>query len=465
MVIKKDIAIIGGGPGGYAAALRCAQFGKRVILFEEDAVGGTCMNYGCIPTKSLLHQTQMARAVRTSRFLGGPVDWVGCDWARAQEEKKKAIDRLVRGIEFLLQRNGVELIRARAMLGDERRILVRSAGEENVYEAQKIILASGSRPAELSFLKTDGTAVVTSREALEFDAVPKSLLIVGAGAVGLEMGTIYSRMGTEVVVLEILATALPGCDREMGARLERTLRVQGLKVLTQMKIDESLRRGAKTILRGTCLKDRKPFELEAERILVAAGRRPNSDTIQDGPIVAVNRAGCVLVNNKLETSVPGIYAIGDLVGGKFLAHKASHEGLAAAANAVGGSETVDDRALPMAIFTEPEFASVGWTEEEARSRLSKVHIGTFSFQANARAVTLHSPEGLVKVVAGPDERIVGAHILGPSASELLAELVLAVRQGLKITDIAGAVHIHPTLSEAVMEAAMKAKGQAIHALN
>jgi dihydrolipoamide dehydrogenase len=466
MNVKKDIAIIGGGPGGYVAAIRAAQLKKRVVLFERDAVGGTCMNYGCIPTKHLLHQTKVFQEVASSKTLTGLRTEVKLDWAKAQEDKRKVVQRLVKGTEFLLQRNGVEVVKASARLRNDRQVVVSGPAGDVVYEADRVILATGSRAAELPFLRVDGKAVVTSTEALEFSAVPKKMLVVGAGAIGIEMGTIYSRLGTEVRILEILPAALPGCDREMGIRLERVLRLQGVTVLTEMKIERCEREAGRVVLAGTSLKDGTPFVFDADVVLLAAGRRANSEAAFEGtPFVLLTKSGCVDVNDKLETNVPHVYAIGDLIGGKLLAHKASHEGLAAAGNAAGGNEVVDHQALPMAVFTDPEFASVGWTEEEARQRTDCVRTGVFSFQANGRALTMDSPEGQVKIVAGAGDRILGAHILGPGASDLIAELTLAMHKGLTVRDVASSVHIHPTLGEAVMEAALKVRGEAIHVLN
>jgi len=462
---KRDVIIIGGGPGGYVAAIRAGQLKKKVLLIEEDRVGGTCMNYGCIPTKYLLHQTKVLREVQTDKILTGPKDQVGCDWAKAQEMKQKVVDRLVKGVEFLLPKYGVELMKGRAVLRSDRQVKVLSAEGETVHEAKKIVLASGSRSAELSFLKADGRNVVTSREALEWTVLPKSLLVVGAGAIGLEMATIYSRLGVPTVVLEMMPTVLPGSDKEMCARLERILKQQGIRVLTRMRIESANVQEGFVKLSGTCMRDQKPFAFEAEKVLLAVGRKPNSDTIQDGqPVVPYGRGGFIEVNPSLETSVPGVYAIGDLVGGKLLAHKASHEGLAVAENIAGGREKADDRAMPMAVFTDPEFASVGLTEEEAKDRGIAYRIGTFSLQASGRALTMDSPEGLVKVIAGPGGEVIGGHIVGPGASDWIAELTLAITRGLKLADVIATVHIHPTLSESVMEAALKAEGRPLSAL-
>ena len=468
MDIKKDIAVIGGGPGGYVAALRAAQLGKSVVLFEKEEIGGTCMNVGCIPTKHLLHQTKILRELRTVKTLDGPTAQVTLNWARVQDEKRKVVERLVRGVEFLLRNNKIEVVRGTALLRDERRVIVRDeAGDETIYEAGAIILAHGSRPAELPFLKFDGRSVLSSTDALSLAEPPGSLVVIGAGAIGLEMGTIYSRLGTDVTVLEILSSALPGCDKEIGQRFEFVLKKQGLKVLTQCRI-ESCDRAAdgRLILKGTNLKINAPFEYTAEKVLMAAGRRPNSENISEGaPLVAVDRKGFVQVNERLETNVRGVYAVGDLIGGKLLAHKASHEGIAAAENACGLRGRINDRALPMAVFTDPEFASIGLTEEEARAEAREIRTGTFSFQANGRALTMDSPDGLVKIIADKDDRILGAHILGACGSDLIAEITLAMTKGLTISDIAASIHIHPTLSEAVMEAALKVESRAIHCLN
>ncbi|MBM3310131.1 MAG: dihydrolipoyl dehydrogenase [Candidatus Aminicenantes bacterium] len=467
MGVKADVVVVGGGPGGYVAAIRAAQLGKRVVLVEREAVGGTCMNWGCIPTKYLLHQTKLLRDIKSSKVLDGPASEVRLDWARVQAEKQRVVDRLVRGVEFLLERHGVEVMKGTGVLRGERLVAVRaSGGEERTVEAGRVILATGSRPADLPGLEFDGRRVLSSTDALGLIEIPRSLVVVGAGAIGLEMGTIFSRLGTEVTILEILPGLLPGSDRDLAQRLELLLRRQGLKIQTEMRIENAEVGQEGVVLRGTCLKTKAPFGLRAEKVLLAAGRKPNAESLADGPVVLVlGRGGAVEVDGKLETSVPGVFAIGDLIGGKLLAHKASHEGIAAAEFAAGVTGRFDGRVVPMAVFTDPEFASVGWTENEAREREGRVRVGTFSFQANGRALTIDSPDGLVKVIAGRDDRLLGVHILGPGASDLLAEATLAMSRGLPAAALAETIHIHPTLSEAVMEAAGRAEGRAVHALN
>ena len=463
---KYDLAIIGGGPGGYVAAIRAAQLKKRVVLVEKDRIGGTCMNYGCIPAKYLLHQTKIYRELKENKNIEGPLENIKCNWTRVQKEKNKIVERLVKGIEFLLRKNGIEIVKGEGFIKSEKQIAVKTEGGDQILESDKIILATGSRPAALPFLEPNGKEVVTSREALEFDSIPTKMLVVGAGAVGIEMGSIYQRLGSDVSVLEIMPTILPGSDREMVVRLERILKQQGLKIHNQMRIEESNIKEGRVSLKGTDLKTQSAFEFEAEKVLLAAGRKPNTEGLTGKDLkLLLDKQGFVKVNNLLETSIPGIYAIGDMIGGYLLAHKASHEGMIAAENASGLKAEMNYKALPLAVYTEPEFSSVGLTEEESKKRGIKIQVGLFSLQANGRALTTGSQEGMVKIIADEKDEIIGAHILAANASEFISEISLAMKRGLKIQDVSSSIHIHPTLSEGVMEAALKVKNQAIHVLN
>ena len=463
---KWDLTILGGGPGGYVAAIRAAQLKKRVVLVEKDRIGGTCMNYGCIPAKYLLHQTKIYKELKENKNIVGPLEKIKCNWTKVQEEKNKIVERLVKGIEFLMRKNGIEIIKGEGFVKNEKQIAVKTEGGEKILESEKIILGTGSRPATLPFLEPNGKEVVTSREALEFEDIPKSMLIVGAGAVGLEMGTIYQRLGSDVSILEIMPSILPGSDEEMATRLERILKEQGLKIHTQMRLEESSAIEGTVSLKGTNLKTQSAFELEAEKVLLAVGRMPNTEGLTGKDLkLVLDAQGFVKVNPQMETSIPGIYAIGDMIGGYLLAHKASHEGIIAAENASGLKEEMSYKALPLAVYTEPEFSSVGLTEEEAKKRGIKIQVGLFTLQANGRALTLGRQEGRVKIIADENDEIIGAHILAPNSSEFISEISLALKRGLKIQDVSSSIHIHPTLSEAVMEAAMKAKNQAIHVLN
>ena len=466
MAEKRDIVIIGGGPGGYLAAMRAAQLKKSVTLIDQDRVGGTCINYGCIPTKYLLHQTKILKEVAGTKTLEGPVGDIRLNWNKVQEGRQGVVDKLVNGIVFLLEKGKVEIVKAPARLRADRSVVVQTPEGERVFEAEKVIVATGSLAASLPFLKADGRTVITSTEALELPEVPKSLLVIGAGAIGLEMGSIYKRLGTDVTVLEIMPQVLPGADRESVTRLERVFKKQGLKVFTEMRIDEAVVDEGGVTLKGLCLKNNVPFEYRAERVLLSAGRKPNTEDLFDGePFLEMDR-GFIKVGPSLETNVVGVYAIGDVIGGKLLAHKAYHDALVAADNAAGlPSRTVDYRALPMAVFTEPEFASVGLAQEEAVAKGIKVQVGVFPLQASGRALTMDAADGMVKVMADESDRVIGAHVVAPGASDMIPVLTMAVAKGMTLGELDSIIYIHPTLSEAIGEAALRAKNKALHILN
>ncbi len=465
MLETRDIVIIGGGPGGYLAAMRAAQLKKTVTLIEQDRVGGTCINYGCIPTKYLLHQTKVLKEIGGTRTLEGPVGEVRLNWAKVQQGRQAVVDQLVKGLVFLLEKGRVEIVRAPARLRADRSVVVRTAEGERRIEAGRVIVAAGSRAAGLPFLEADGATVITSTEALTLAEVPKSLLVIGAGAIGLEMGSIYRRLGTDVTVLEILPQILPGSDREAVTRLERALKKQGLKIFTEMRIDEAAVADGGVALKGAGLKTNAPFEFKAEKALLSAGRRPNTADLFDGqPFLDLDR-GFIKVNASLETSVPGIYAIGDVIGGRLLAHKAYHDAVVAVENAAGMSRTVDYAALPAAVFTEPEFASVGLTQEEAAAKGIRVKSGVFPLQASGRAMTMEATDGLVKVLADGSDKVIGAHVVSPGASDLIPVLTMAVAKGMTLGELDRIIYIHPTLSETIGEAALKANNEALHILN
>ncbi len=461
-----DIAIIGAGPGGYVAAIRAAQLKKKVLLVEKNKLGGTCTNLGCIPTKFLLQQTKKFIEAKKNKNLEGPINEIKCNWQKVQAEKMRKVEQLVKGIDFLLKKNGVDFIRGEASLSAGKKIIIQDKKEEKGIKAKKIILATGSRPADLPFLKRDGDKILNSTDALDLIEIPRRLLVVGAGAIGLEIGTIFQRLGTEVTILEILPQILPGSDKEICNRLERVLKRKGMKIYTRMKIKEVVKNKNQVFLKGICLKDNTVFEYGADKVLLAVGRIPATEICKNNSMgFLFDKDGFVKVDACLETNVPGFFAIGDLIGGKLFAHKAYHEGIVAVENAFGAKKNVSNKALPLAVFTEPEFSSVGLTEQEAKKKNGKVKKGVFSLQANGRALTLGSQEGMVKVIADEDNRIVGAHILAPNASELIPEMTMAVEKKLILQDIASLIHIHPTLSEALKEAAMNAENKAIHNLS
>ncbi len=465
MTDKRDLVIIGGGPGGYLAAMRAAQLGKSVTLVEQDRVGGTCINYGCIPTKYLLHQTKVLKELAGMKTLEGPAGEVRLNWAKVQQGRQAVVDQLVKGLVFLLEKGKVEIVKAPARLRADRTVVAATAAGERVFAADKVIVATGSRPADLPFLKADGRTVLTSTEALALPDVPRSLLVVGAGAIGLEMGSIYRRLGADVTVLEILPQILPGSDKEAVTRLERALKKQGLKILTEARIEAAEVAETGAVLKGVVLKTSASFEYRAEKVLLSAGRRPNTADLFEGPPFLDMDRGFIKVDARLATSLAGVYAIGDVIGGKLLAHKAYHDALVAVENAAGGSRTADDAALPAAVFTEPEFASVGLTQEEAAAKGLPVRSGVFPLQASGRAMTMEATDGLVKVLADGSGKVVGAHVVAPAASDMIPVLTMAVARGMTLQDLDAIIYIHPTLSETIGEAALKADNKALHILN
>ncbi len=465
MTDKRDLVIIGGGPGGYLAAMRAAQLGKSVTLVEQDRVGGTCINYGCIPTKYLLHQTKVLKELAGMKTLEGPAGEVRLNWAKVQQGRQAVVDQLVKGLVFLLEKGKVEIVKAPARLRADRTVVAATAAGERVFAADKVIVATGSRPADLPFLKADGRTVLTSTEALALPDVPRSLLVVGAGAIGLEMGSIYRRLGADVTVLEILPQILPGSDKEAVTRLERALKKQGLKILTEARIEAAEVAETGAVLKGVGLKTNAPFEYRAEKVLLSAGRRPNTADLFEGPPFLDMDRGFIKVDARLATSLAGVYAIGDVIGGKLLAHKAYHDALVAVENTAGGSRTADDAALPAAVFTEPEFASVGLTQEEAAAKGLPVRSGVFPLQASGRAMTMEATDGLVKVLADGSGKVVGAHVVAPAASDMIPVLTMAVARGMTLQDLDAIIYIHPTLSETIGEAALKADNKALHILN
>lgn len=465
MADQRDIVIVGGGPGGYLAAMRGAQLKKRITLVEADRIGGTCINYGCIPTKYLLHQTKILKEVAGTKTLEGPVGEVRLNWPKVQQGRQTVVDQLVKGLVFLLEKGKVEIVKGTARLAADRTVVVRTAEGERTLAADKIIVAPGSRAASLPFLKPDGRTVITSTEALTLPEIPKSLLVIGAGAVGLEMGVVYRRLGTDVTVLEILPQILPGSDKESVTRLERALKKQGLKIMTEMRIEAAEVADGEVTLRGVGLKTNAPFEYKAEKVLLSAGRKPNTaDLFVGEPFLEMDR-GFIKVNPALETNVPGIYAIGDVIGGKLLAHKAYHDAIVAVENASGMSRTVDYAALPASVFTEPEFATVGLTQEEAVAKGITVKSGVFPLQASGRAMTMDATDGLIKVLADESDKVIGAHVVAPGASEMMPVLTMAVARGLTLKELDRIIYIHPSLSEAIGEAALKANSEALHILN
>lgn len=456
-----DVAVIGGGPGGYVAAIRAAQLGARVALIEKSQLGGTCLNVGCIPTKAVISSVAMYREMQNARAYGLVAEKVGFDLEGIVGGAKAVVKQLVSGVAVLLRKNKIAHIRGTASFVDAATVRVQGETEQTV-KARNFIIATGSVPARPPIEGLDAfPAVWTSDNAVFADRIPEKLLVVGAGAVGLEFAYIFNGLGAKVTVVEMMSQILPAADAEATAELAKHLRKQGITIrtgATLTKVDVADGQG-----RATVKSVEGEEALEADVILLAAGRRPSTDGLNLEAVGVKTERSRVVVDQHYRTSVPGIYAIGDCIGEPLLAHAASAEGEAAAETIMGHPTQVNYRAMPAAVYTHPELASVGLTEEEATKEFGDVATGKFSFAINGRALGERVAEGFVKlVVSAKHGEVLGAHIVGAHASELLAECSTAIASELTIDELISSVHAHPTLSEAVMEAAADARSRCIH---
>jgi dihydrolipoamide dehydrogenase len=459
-----DLTVIGAGPGGYVAAIRAAQLGMRVACVDKDpSLGGTCLNVGCIPSKALLDSSELYRqAQRSFATHGIKAAGLEIDLAAMMARKDRVVRGLTQGVAGLFKKNKVTPVNGMARIAGAGKVAVRGADGEQTLDTARILIATGSAPAALRDMPFDGERIVSSTEALALPRVPGRLLVVGAGAIGLELGSVWSRLGAQVTVVEFLDRIVPMMDRGMGEQLRRVLERQGLQFRLQTAATRAERHG--DFMRVTLTSDGKHDEVEADVVLVAIGRRPYSDDLGAREAgVAFDTTGRITVNERFETSVPGIFAIGDVIPGPMLAHKAEEEGIAAVETMAGQAGHVNYDAIPNVVYTWPELASVGASEDEAKARGIEVKIGAFPFMANGRARCMNETDGTVKMLADArTDRIIGVHILGPRASDLIAEAALAIEFGASAEDIARTTHAHPTLPEAVKEAALAVAKRAIH---
>ena len=463
-----DVAVIGAGPGGYVAAIRAAQKGLDTTLIERDAYGGTCLNHGCIPSKAFIHGADVAHEAGTAEELGIHAD-PAVDMGRMQEWKSGVVDRLTGGVEKLCKANGVNLVEGTATFADENRLRVAhdgaGQGSESI-EFDHAIVATGSRPIQVPGFAFDGERVLSSRDLLGMESVPDSLVVVGAGYIGMELSTMLAKLGTDVTVVEMLDDVLPGYEEDV----RRIVRKRAAELGVEFRFGEGAsgwEEAGDGVAVATETEDGEESEYLAERVLVAVGRSPVTDTLELGNAgLEPDENGFIETDHQARTDVDSILAVGDVAGEPMLAHKASKEGIVAAAVAAGEPAALDHQAVPAAVFTDPEIATVGLTEAEAEAEGFTPAVGQMPFDASGRALTTGHTEGFVRLVADEDTGFVlGGQIVGPDASELIAEVALAVEMGATLEDVAATVHTHPTLAEATMEAAENAMGQAIHTLN
>jgi dihydrolipoamide dehydrogenase len=460
-VQKYHVAVIGGGPGGYVAALRAAQLGLNVVLVEKDSMGGTCLNRGCIPTKALVKSAELWREMNHAETFGLSAQGLSFDYTQVMARKNQVVATLVGGIDQLMKSKKITVVRGFAELSQPGKVTVNLPGEEKLeILADNVIIATGSEPSRPPIPGRDLPGVVTSDEALEDGKFPARVVVIGGGVIGMEFASIYASFGAKVTVVEMLPAILPNVDEELPKRALPTFKKLGMEIVTKATVKEIKRQGEEL---QVVIEDAKGVrEVVCDQVLLSAGRRPVLSGIDIEKLNLRAEKGALLVNTKLETGVPGVYAIGDAVGGIMLAHVASAEGIVAAENCAGLDSSIDYRVVPNCIFTYPEIAGVGITEQEAKAQGLAVKVSKFPFTGNGKALAIGENLGTVKLICKEDGILVGAHILGPHASDLIHELALAIEKGLTGEDIAHTIHAHPTLSEAVMEAAHGLIGKPLH---
>lgn len=453
-----DVVVIGAGPGGYVAAIRAAQRGAKTAVVESTYLGGVCLNIGCIPTKTLIHTAELYHKLQHAEEFGISVKGAKLDIKKLLERKDKVVGINTGGIRALFKAYGITSIEGEAAIPAPGIVKV---GKEEL-RAKNIIIATGGRPAQLPGLEFDGKVVIGSKDALTLDRVPESVAIIGAGAIGAEFACIWNAFGAKVTLIEMMPTVLPRADEEPAKVLERVFKKNGMDVRTGTTVSkiERLKKGAKVHLEGA-----RPGVLDVEMVLVAIGVQCNSEVVTANPAlgVKVGKRGGILVNDRMQTDAPGIYAVGDVIDRTWLAHGASAEGIVAATNCTGGSKSMNYRVLPACNFTSPELASVGLTEKQAKEQGYTVKTGRFLFAANGRAHSIGSTDGMVKIVGdSATDEILGVHILGPEAGELIATAALAMNMEATVEEIVHTIHTHPTLSEVMLEAAEDYFGMSIH---
>ncbi|MCA9780001.1 MAG: dihydrolipoyl dehydrogenase [Candidatus Eremiobacteraeota bacterium] len=457
-----DVVVIGGGPGGYVCAIRAAQLGFKVACIDKNKIfGGTCLRVGCIPSKALLESSELVNQAKESFKAHGIVlPEVQVDLATMQRRKSRVVQTLGRGVGSLLKKNGVDGIQGTARMVAPGRVQVTTDEGTSEIEAKNVIVATGSEPSSLPGVELDGRYVGSSTEALEYDEVPERLVVIGAGAIGLELGSVWNRLGSKVTVLEYLDRILPGADAEIADAAQKILAKQGLQFQLGARVE-----GVEIREERCHVKVADSDDVVCDRVLMAVGRRPFTDGLGLDEIgVQRDRRGYIQVDEHFKTNVDGVYAIGDVIGGAMLAHKAEEEGVALAEMLKTGVGHIDYNTVPAIVYTHPEVASVGKNAEELEAAGVPFKVGRFPFMANGRAKAVGETEGLVKVLAHQKtDRILGVHIVGPHAGDLLSEAVVAMTFGASSEDLARICHAHPTLTEAIKEACLDVDKRAVHA--
>jgi len=462
---KFDVVVIGGGPGGYVCAIRLAQLGLKTACIESrGSLGGTCLNVGCIPSKNLLNISENYHKAKNFSKLGIEVGEVKLNLEKMMKNKDKAVTILTKGVEFLFKKNKVSYIRGTGSFKSANTIsILDDQNKETYLETEKTVISTGSLPISLPGVDFDEKIILSSTGALALQKVPKKMIVVGGGYIGLEMGSVWSRLGTEVHVIEFLENITPGMDREISIEFMKILKKQGINFHMQTKV-ERITKNANGAGVLTSDKDGNKVNFDCDVVLISVGRKPNTDNLNLDTIgVELDEKKRIKTDKSFQTNVSNVYAIGDAIEGPMLAHKAEDEGIAVAENIAGQSGHVNYDIIPSVVYTTPEVASIGKTEEQLKKENIKYKIGKFSFMANSRAKAIDEAEGFVKILADEKtDRVLGAHIIGPHAGELIGEIGIAMEFGASAEDIARTCHAHPTFSEAVKEAALSVDKRAIH---
>ena len=465
MAEKFEAVVIGGGPGGYVCAIRLAQLGLKTACIESrGSLGGTCLNVGCIPSKSLLNLSEEFHKVKNLSNKGIEVGEVKLNLSKMMKSKDKAVTVLTKGVEFLLKKNKVTYFKGHGSFKSKNEINIKDANnKETIISADKIVIATGSVPVSLPGINFDEKIILSSTGALKIEQVPKKMVVVGGGYIGLEMGSVWSRLGADVHVVEFLEHITPGMDREISHEFMKILKKQGMKFHMQHKVEKIKKNNMGAIV-STVDKDGNKTDFDCDVVLISVGRKPNTNGLNiEAAGIELDDKQRIKTDKNFKTNQNNIYAIGDVIIGPMLAHKAEDEGIAVAENIAGQSGHVNYDTIPGVIYTTPEVASIGKTEEQLKEKNVDYKIGKFSFMANSRAKAIDDSEGFVKILAdAKTDRVLGAHLIGPHAGELIAEIGIAMEFGASSEDIARTCHAHPTFSEAVKEAALSVDKRAIH---
>lgn len=465
MADKFQVVVIGAGPGGYVAAIRAAQLGLKTAIIEKEYIGGVCLNWGCIPSKALLYVTELKRTVETSKRIGLKAENIGIDLDLLRKHKDDTIKRLTGGVKILLDKANVNIYEGQAAFTSSNAVEIINGPHKSYVESDNFIIATGASTINLPGLKFDSKSIIGAREAIDLPRIPERLGIIGAGPIGMEMATVYNTLGSKVTVIELLDSVLPTLDKDISSAADRAFRKQGIEVFTSSKVLSSEKKGETVELKVNTPDGEKTITFDM--VLVSIGMRPNSKGLNLEKVrVKTDERGFITVDNRMRTNVANIFAIGDVTGGLLLAHKASHEGIVAAEAIAGSSSGADWRAVPYAVFTDPEIAGIGLSQNDAEKQNRKIRIGKFPYRAIGKAIATLATDGFVKVISDADtDEILGIHIFGPHSGDIIFAGTALIEFDGTSEDLGHIMAIHPTLSEALMEAGLNVHKKAIHIIN